>query len=327
MNGPSRSNKKYDIVALGELLVDFTDAGRSVSGQRLFEQNPGGAPANMLSAAAKLGLSTAFIGKVGADMQGRFLKDTLDAAGIDTRGLIMADDVFTTLAFVALTDGEREFSFARKPGADTCLRQDEVDNSLLEETTVFHVGSLSLTDQPARDATMAALSYAKTNGALVSYDPNYRASLWPTPDEAAFQMRTVLPFVDVIKLSDEETELLTGIAAPEQAARKLVEDGVRCVAVTLGKMGALICVGGDCLLVDGYDLPATDSTGAGDAFFGGFLYQLLTDGRSLDDLTVDDAARYARFGNATATVCVTRRGGIPAMPTLAEVAELMARYG
>lgn len=329
MNGPLRFNKaaSYDIVTLGELLVDFTDAGRSADGQRLFEQNAGGAVANMVSAAARFGLKTAFIGKVGDDMHGHFLKKTLDDVGVDTDGLMVANDVFTTLAFVALTDGEREFSFARKPGADTCLTKDEVRYDLIEDARIFHVGSLSLTDRPVRDATMEALARAKEKGVVVSYDPNYRASLWPSAELASVQMRSVLPFVDVMKLSDEETALLTGIAEPEAAARKLIADGATCVAVTLGKAGALVCVGGDCQIVEGYDIPAVDTTGAGDAFWGGFLYKMLTAGKNPAELTVDDAAQFARFGNATATLCVTRRGGIPAMPELGEVKELIQKYG
>lgn len=320
------SDKAYDVVALGELLVDFTEAGRSPTGMRLFEQNPGGAPANLLSAVSRFGASTALIGKVGQDMHGRFLKSVLDEAGIDTRGLILAEDVFTTLAFVALQNGEREFSFARKPGADTRLTADEVDRGLLEDTAIFHFGSLSLTDEPARSATHTAIRRARQAGALISYDPNYRSSLWPSREKAAARMREPLPFVDMIKLSDEETELLTGHSDPEQAARVLHNLGVGLVAVTLGKAGALVCAGGECRIAAGYDIPAVDTTGAGDSFWGGFLYRLLKSGKTPQTLCVEEAASFARFGNATATLCVTRRGGIPAMPTLQEVEDLMKRF-
>ena len=175
--------KEYDIVALGELLIDFTQAGYSPDGMRLFEQNPGGAVANVLAAAAKFGRGTAFIGKVGKDMHGAFLKKTLADSGIDVKNLVEDWDVFTTLAFVELSEsGERSFSFARKPGADTMLREDELDTAILENTRVFHVGSLSLTDEPARSTTLAAIKTAKAAGALISYDPNYRASLWHSVD-------------------------------------------------------------------------------------------------------------------------------------------------
>lgn len=327
MNGTSAyPGKTYDITALGELLVDFTQAGYSDGGMRLFEQNPGGAPANMLSALARFGMKTAFIGKVGQDMHGQFLKDTLDAAGVDTHGIVMAPDVFTTLAFVALKDGERAFSFARKPGADTCLREDEVDFGILEQSAVFHFGSLSLTNEPSRSTTCKAASYAKEKGAIISYDPNYRASLWRSREDATQQMRALLHYVDAIKLSDEETELLTGICEPEKAALALNEQGIPLVAVTLGKAGALVCAGGQCQVVPGYDIPAADTTGAGDAFWGGFLYRLLKSQKKPVDVTLEEAAAFAAFANATATICVTRRGGIPAMPTLPEVERLMKRF-
>ena len=223
---------RFDIAALGELLIDFTDRGLSDAGMRLFEQNPGGAPANMLAAAARLGERTAFIGKVGDDMHGRFLRDTLTAAGIDVTGLVLSPDVFTTLAFVALDDrGERHFSFARKPGADTCLRSDELPAPLLSSARVLHVGSLSLTDEPARSATFAAVEAAKRAGAVISYDPNYRAALWPDEAAAAAQMRSMVPYADVMKLSDEETLLLTGAAEPEAVVNSPGTSSARETAV------------------------------------------------------------------------------------------------
>ena len=259
---------RFDIAALGELLIDFTDRGLSDAGMRLFEQNPGGAPANMLAAAARLGERTAFIGKVGDDMHGRFLRDTLIAAGIDVTGLVLSPDVFTTLAFVALDDrGERHFSFARKPGADTCLRSDELPAPLLSSARVLHVGSLSLTDEPARSATFAAVEAAKRAGAVISYDPNYRAALWPDEAAAAAQMRSMVPYADVMKLSDEETLLLTGAAEPEEAAHRLLAQGVSCVAVTLGERGALVAVAGGMQTVPAFASDPVDTTGAGDGFW------------------------------------------------------------
>ena len=314
---------RFDIVALGELLIDFTDRGLSDAGMRLFEQNPGGAPANMLAAAARLGERTAFIGKVGDDMHGRFLRDTLTAAGIDVTGLVLSPDVFTTLAFVALDDrGERHFSFARKPGADTCLRPDELPAPLLSSARVLHVGSLSLTDEPARSATFAAVEAAKRAGAVISYDPNYRAALWPD-EAAAAQMRSMVPYADVMKLSDEETLLLTGAAEPEEAAHRLLAQGVSCVAVTLGERGALVAVAGGMQTVPAFASDPVDTTGAGDGFWGGFLHRMLTLDKRPAALTVADAADCARWGNTTAALCITRRGGIPAMPALGDVQALL----
>ncbi len=314
----------FDVVALGELLIDFTTSGTSAAGMKLFEQNPGGAVANVLAAVARLGKSAAFIGKVGQDMHGAFLKETLDHAGIDTSGLIMTEEFFTTLAFVALSEsGERTFSFARKPGADTQLTATEVEESIAASARVFHIGSLSLTDEPARGATYHAVKLAKTGGAVVSYDPNYRAPLWADTETAKEQMRAMLPYVDVMKLSDEETLLLTDMAAPEDAAAALNERGIACVAVTLGKKGALVSVGGKSKIVAGYRHPAVDTTGAGDAFWGGFLHRMLSLEKKPDELTLDEATDCAEWGNAVATCCVQKRGAIPAMPTMDEVHALM----
>lgn len=310
----------FDITGLGELLIDFTEYGLSSDGMRLFEQNPGGAVANVLAAAAKAGQRTAFIGKVGNDLHGRFLKKTLTAAGIDITSLILAEDVFTTLAFVSIgSDGERSFSFARKPGADTKLHRDEINHALLQKTKVLHVGSLSLTDEPARSATFHALSLAKQAGALISYDPNYRPSLWADSDTAVALMRSIVPYVDIMKLSGEESPLLTGKADPSEAALVLHGEGVPCVAITLGCDGALVCASGETTPVAGYAVPVIDTTGAGDAFWGGFLHCLLLSEKKPWDLTLSDAAAFARWGNATAALCVGKRGAIPSIPTAAEV--------
>jgi fructokinase len=314
----------YDIVALGELLIDFTSYGYSPAGMRLFEQNPGGAVANVLAAVTKLGGSGAFLGKVGSDMHGRFLKETLDHAGINTRGLILSDSVFTTLAFVSLSEtGERTFSFARKPGADTQILPGELDESLLGDAKVFHFGSLSLTDEPARSATHHAVKFAKSHGAVISYDPNYRAPLWPDGETAKERMRELLPYVDIMKLSDEETSLLTDYDTPEEAASYLNTLGISCVAVTLGKKGALVSVAGKSNVVSGYPNPAVDTTGAGDAFWGGFLYRMFALNKLPAALTLEDAADCANWGNAVATCCVQKRGAIPAMPSMGEVLTLM----
>lgn len=316
----------YDIVSLGELLIDFTESGVSPAGMRLFEQNAGGAVANLLCAASQCGASTAFIGKVGRDMHGAFLKQALLGAGVDTRALIETDDVFTTLAFVALKpNGEREFSFARKPGADTQLRPDELDRELLQHTRVFHTGSLSLTQEPSRSSTYEAIDLAKSAGAVISYDPNYRASLWGSRDEAVRFMRSLIVTADIMKVSDEELPLLTGETDPVKAADALLDQGVRVIAVTLGAKGAYVRVGSEGRIVPTFPGKVVDTTGAGDSFFGGFLYRYLSSGKPLKQITIDDAADYARFGNATATLCVGRRGGIPAMPKLNEIVELINR--
>ena len=309
-----------DVVALGEALIDFTPNGTSGAGMRVFEQNPGGAPANVLTALTKLGLKTAFIGKVGNDMHGEFLKETMEAQHIDTSGLIIDDSVFTTLAFVSLNEkGERNFSFARKPGADTCLRPEEVKKEIVQDTKVFHFGSLSLTNDPSRSATWEAIKLAKESGAIISYDPNYREPLWSSKEAAKEQMQSVLELVDVLKISDEETDLLTEEKEPEAAAKLLVQGGIPLVVVTLGSEGALVCTKEGSVRVAGIRTEAVDTTGAGDSFWGGFLYQLLLSEKRPKEVTLEEGAECLKFANAVASLCVEKRGAIPAMPSLEEV--------
>ena len=315
----------FSVSALGELLIDFTDAGTSTGGQRLFERNPGGAPANVLVALERLGHRTAFLGKVGQDMHGEFLRATLEDQGIDTTGLVSDPDAFTTLAFVALSEsGEREFSFARKPGADTRLTEDELARDVIADSRVFHVGSLSLTNEPARSATLAALSCAREAGCVLSYDPNYRANLWPSVEAAMEQMRAVVPQMDLMKLSDEECELLTGEKDPQAAAAALLAAGPKVVAVTLGAGGAYVRCADGGAEVPGFPAEAVDATGAGDSFWGGFLAAFCESGKAPEEVTVADAAAFARLGNAVASLCVRKRGAIPAMPTREEAEALLA---
>lgn len=314
-----------DVCALGELLIDFTDAGISSQGQKLFEQNPGGAPANVLVALERLGHHTAFLGKVGQDMHGAYLKQTLADAGVNTDGLIEDPAYFTTLAFVALSDtGERSFSFARKPGADTCLTKDEVAYHLIEVSRVFHVGSLSLTDEPVRTATLAALDFARKHGVTISYDPNYRASLWLTADIAQAQMRRVLPYAQLVKISQEECELLCGTSDVEGAAQKILDEGAQVVAITLDAEGALVATREGSCFVPSFACTPVDTTGAGDSFWGGFLAAWLELGASADETSLAQAEACARFANAVASLCVRGRGGIPSMPKREDVIALLA---
>ena len=309
-------NSKTDITALGELLIDFTPAGLSEQGMSLFERNPGGAPANMLTAATKLGMKTAFIGKVGQDMHGRFLKETLENVGINIDNLILDDKFFTTLAFVSLDEnGEREFAFARKPGADTKICMREINRDMLENTKIFHVGSLSLTADPSRIATYEAVNYAKSKGVLISYDPNYRAALWDGVETAKVRMQSLLTYVDMMKLSDEETELLTPYEEPEEALKYLLRRGVKLVAVTLGADGAIIGNSKGIVKVNGYPSKAVDTTGAGDSFWGGFLSCFLREETSPELLSPEQMIKCGRMANAVASLCVEKRGGISSMPS------------
>ena len=315
----------FSVTALGELLIDFTDAGISPAGQKLFERNPGGAPANVLVALERRGKSTAFIGKVGADMHGDFLRATLVTADVNCDGLITDSNYFTTLAFVALSEeGERTFSFARKPGADTRLAPEEIRTDIIEKSRVFHVGSLSLTDEPARSATISALKTAKNAGCILSYDPNYRASLWDNPEVASAQMQSIVEYMDLVKINEEETTLLTGHDDPAQAAEALLTKGVKVACVTLGGEGVLVATKEGVAMVPAFTVEAVDTTGAGDSFWGGFLCALLDSGADVADISLEDVKACARFGNAVASLCVRRRGGIPAMPTLDEVESVLS---
>lgn len=307
--------KTFDVVALGELLIDFTQAGISADGMKLFEQNPGGAPANMLTAVSKAGLKTAFIGKVGKDMHGQFLKETLEKVGVNTQGLVMTEDVFTTLAFVSLSDGgERTFSFARKPGADTKLCYKDINKKLLSDTKVFHIGSLSLTEEPSRTTTFEAVKQAKAAGAVISYDPNFRAPLWESKEIAVERMRSMISYVDIMKISDEEAELLTPYKRPEDAAEFLMKKGVKVVAVTLGAEGVLIASEQGMQRVSGFKSKVMDTTGAGDSFWGGFVSQMIYSQKSPEDLSLEELVKCARYGNAVASLCVEKRGGIYGIP-------------
>ena len=312
----------YDVVALGELLIDFTDAGFSPNGMRLFEQNPGGAPANVLTALSRMGLKTAFIGKVGDDLNGHFLENVLKKEKIDTASLAVDGNFFTTLAFVSLSeDGQRHFSFARKPGADIMLRKDEVRYDIIEASKIFHIGSLSLTDEPSRTATFCALEAAKKSGCIVSYDPNYRAPLWQSEQKAREGIRSVIPYVDVIKLSEEETDFVTPEKDPKAAGRFLIEHGIKAVFITLGKNGAYV------FNREGYayqpPVPgkAVDTNGAGDCFCSGILFCIRRENKRIEEISLAELSEFAHFGNAAASLCIEKRGAIPAMPTLEAINE------
>lgn len=313
----------YDITVFGEILIDFTSQGFNLDGQMSYARNPGGAPANVAVAAAKLGARTAFVGKAGRDMHGAFLRSVLQKENVDTAGLILDERYFTTLAFVEVNErGERSFSFARKPGADTQIQKEEIDVDVLDHTDIFHVGSLSLTDQPARDTTLYAVKRAKKKGSIISYDPNYRASLWSDEETAKHHMRSLVPYVDLMKLSDEETELLTDCKDIREAAEALYRQGVKIIVVTLGREGAyLYCKEGG-RQVPGFDvMRVEDTNGAGDSFWGGFLYKISASEKRLAELTMDELVEYTRFGNAAASLCVEKRGAIPAMPDLRQAEE------
>lgn len=315
----------YDVIALGELLIDFTSGGESSRGTPLFEANPGGAPCNVLAMLAKLGDKTAFVGKVGDDLFGRMLRDTIREAGIGAAGLILDPAAHTTLAFVRnAPDGDREFSFYRDPGADELLTPGELPD-ILEDTAIFHFGSLSLTREPARSATRAAVERAKKAGAVISFDPNLRPSLWPGPDAAREQMLWGCSVCQVIKVAEEELSFLTGETELEAGQKKLRErfPNIVLLLVTRGKEGSRAFWKDLSASRPGCPVKAVDTTGAGDTFCGCCLHCLLRWGlEGFDQKRLEEMLSWA---NAAAGLVTTKKGAIRSMPSPDEVEELLKK--
>ena len=310
-----------DVVALGELLIDFTCLSADADGYPTMAAHPGGAPANFLAALAKYGAKTALLGKVGNDTFGRLLRETLQKAGIETRGMIAAPDVFTTLAFVTLdARGEREFAFARKPGADTCLSFSEIDRSLIDEASVFHFGTLSLTDEPSRSATRQAVDYARSKGKLVTYDPNLRLPLWKSAAEAKEQLLWGLGQADVVKISEEEVHFLFGFGAKDGAAYICENFPVKLVFVTCGADGCYFrnarAAGWEAALPG---LQVVDTTGAGDIFGGSAVWKLLQCAAAPEALDEAALRNIVSFANAAAGLSTTRPGGISSIPEYEDI--------
>ena len=316
-----------DVVALGELLIDFTCGSTDQDGYPTMAAHPGGAPANFLAALNRYGVNTAMLGKVGDDAFGRLLVDTLKKAGIQTCGIILAEDVFTTLAFVTLdASGNREFSFSRKPGADTMLRYEELDLSLIDEAKVFHFGTLSLTDEPARSTTYQAVAYARSKEKLITFDPNLRKPLWKDLEEAKKQILWGLSKADVVKISDEEVDFLFGTDVKTGAEKILKEYGVLLVFVTCGADGCWFQNHSSSGHVDGlHDISVVDTTGAGDIFGGSAVSQILRSGKMPCDLSREELERITCFACAAAGLSTTKTGGISSVPSFDMVMKRMKK--
>ena len=314
-----------DVVALGELLIDFATIQTDPEGYPTMAAHPGGAPANFLAALTKFGASTALLGKVGTDTFGKLLLGTLQKAGIESRGLITTDDVFTTLAFVTFDEhGDRAFAFSRKPGADTCITFEELDLSLLDEAKVFHFGTLSLTDEPARSATYRAVEYAASKGKLITYDPNLRKPLWKSLETAREQMIWGLGHADVVKISDEEVEFLFGLGVREGAEYILKNFGFKLVFVTCGADGCFF----KNAVAEGHvpslrGIKVIDTTGAGDIFGGSAVWKLLQIDKDPDLLNVEELTDVTRFACTAAGLSTTKPGGITSVPEKSQVEKWM----
>lgn len=314
-----------DVVALGELLIDFATQSADPEGYPTMAAHPGGAPANFLAALSKYGAKTALIGKVGSDTFGKLLLGTLEKAGIQTRGMVITEDTFTTLAFVTFdAQGDREFAFSRKPGADTCLAFEEIDLSLIDEAKIFHFGTLSLTDEPARSATYKAVAYAKSKGKLITYDPNLRKPLWRDLSEAKEQLLWGLSQADIVKISDEEVEFLFSRDAQEGARYILERFGVKLVFVTCGAKGCFYKnANAEGHIPSLQNIKVTDTTGAGDIFGGSAVWKLLQTEKKPEDLTGDELSHIVRFACTAAGLSATKAGGIPSIPEYQAVLRAM----
>ncbi|MBZ4670197.1 MAG: Sugar kinase, ribokinase family [Oscillospiraceae bacterium] len=312
--------KQYDVIALGELLIDFTENGKSNQGNPLFEANPGGAPCNVLAMLAKLGYKTAFIGKVGKDFFGEQLKQAIIEVGIDAAFLCMDEKVHTTLAFVHTNfDGDRDFSFYRNPGADMMLTENDIPEDLLKDTKLFHFGTLSMTHENVRAATKKALNIAKESGALISFDPNLRPSLWNSLDEAKEQVLYGLKNCNILKISDNEIQWLTGKDDYTEGALWIKERfDISLILVSMGKEGSRAYYQNKMIEAKPFIQKNTiETTGAGDVFLGCVLHYICDHG--LDNLSEDNLLEMLTFANAAAALITTKKGALRVMPNLEEI--------
>lgn len=314
--------KKYDVIALGELLIDFTMNGQSEQGNNLFEACPGGAPCNVLALLNKMGKKTAFVGKVGKDQFGTLLRNTISEAGIDASHLVTDEEVNTTLAFVhTFPDGDREFSFYRNPGADMMLHEDEVDEEFVKDTRIFHFGTLSMTHDGVRAATKKAVSAAKDGGCLISFDPNLREPLWSSLDLAKEQMEYGFSMCDILKISDNEIQFVSGKEDYDEGITYLQEKyNIPLILLTMGKDGSRAYYKGMRVERPGFSVKTIETTGAGDTFGGSSLTYLLE--HDFDSLTEEQLGEMLTFANAAAAIVTTKKGAIKAMPKREEVLEL-----
>ena len=314
----------YDVTALGEILIDFTPCGLN-NDIPVYAQNPGGAPLNVLAQNAILGGKTAFIGKTGKDSFGQALKTVMNKNNICTDGLAMSDQIHTTLAFVSLDEnGERSFVFYRNPGADITLSVQDLNEKLIRESHIFHIGSLSTTDEPARSATYKALKIAKEAGCIISYDPNYREPLWRSEEIAKKAMIHLLQYTDILKVSEEELELLVGTQDLIEGSKKLAAFGISLICISRGDKGAFIRRGDDYREIQGFKVKAIDTNGAGDSFFGAIHYKIKDLSlQELQKMRIEDLGNIIRFGNAAGALTTTKAGAVPAMPGIREIESLI----
>ncbi len=309
--------KKYDVTAIGEILIDFAPMGRDDAGDSMFVSKVGGAPINFLATISKYGGKTAFIGKVGPDMFGEHLRKTITDAGIDDKNLITDGEHNTTLAFVSLDeDGDRSFSFYRTFNADVLISRDEVDAELIESSRIFHFGSLSLTSDCAEEATAYSIECARRAGCLITCDPNYRASLWPSESVAIEKILKYIGYADVIKVSKEEAEMISGKDTLDGCFEFFFSLGITLVLITDGANGAYFGTKEFSGHAPSLDVRAVDTTGAGDIFFGSFISKFIKSGKELNQLCYDDVCAFASFAARNAGKSTLKKGGLSSIPDI-----------
>lgn len=315
----------YDFISIGEMLIDFTPVHSKEASGIIFEQNPGGAPANVACALSKLGRRTSFIGKVGNDQFGKFCKNALEACNVDASNLVLSDKHATTLAFVHLSSsGNRDFSFYRKNLADVNLEMSDILPDLLKQTKIFHFGSVSMTDEPSRTTTLECVRLAKESGAVISYDPNLRPSLWDSPITAKEIITNALPLADILKVSEEELEFLFGERDCEKAAYMVLDKfNIPFVLVSRAQYGCLAVVNSRTYSAQAYDVATIDTTGAGDCFFAGILHNLLDFGVEIRNLQDEQINYMLEYANAIGSLATTKKGAIPAIPSHEEIVRCM----
>ena len=317
-----------DILSLGELLIDMFPAeiGRGMTEVSAFRPKPGGAPANVAVAAARLGAQSGFIGKVGQDPFGHYLEGVLKNEGVDTQGMRFDTAARTTLVFIAMPDvHSAEFIFYRNPGADMLLQPEELPVSLLQSTAWLHFGSLSLIDEPIRSATTRAIEIAHESGALISFDVNYRPALWSSEAQAHQRVMTMLPFVDLVKVNQAELALLTGSEELESGSQILLSQGPKICVVTLGSGGSYFYNGWEGAFVPGFKVETVDATGCGDAFVAGLLTQLVATGQRTAEFSPDQLRAALKYANAVGALTALTQGVIPALPNAKQVDEFLSQ--
>jgi fructokinase len=317
-----------EVVCLGELLVDMFPAelGKKLAEVSAFRPKPGGAPANVAVALARLGVHSAFVGKVGDDAFGHHLVNTMNQEGVETRGMRYDAQARTTMAFIANPDPHTaEFLFYRNPGADTRLRIDDLDQDLLQEAKVLHFGSLSLAEEPIRSATLEAVRTVRKAGGLISFDVNFRPTLWPAPEAAYDQVMAMLPLVDLLKVNEVELQLLTGQEDPEAGSQKLLQEGPDACVMTTGARGSFFHVEDGFGFVPAFQVETVDATGCGDAFIAGLLSRLISTGVWRDFLQPDLMRKNLTYANAVGALTAQTQGVIPALPTAEALATFLSQ--